>query len=197
MIRTRHGRFTSRLGNGSSQLMYRLPRILVVAGLACLTLVSSARVRVPSIDLRASRQGRIDGANAFDHAGISVSGAGDVNGDGDSDLIIGTSDNYGKRNRGRAYVIFGKSRGWPIDLRERLSGGFRIRGVAPGSFTGQSVSDAGDVNGDGLGDLIVGAPWADRPRSQNSGWAFVVFGRASSETVRLNRLGEGPDFRSL
>jgi hypothetical protein len=51
----------------------------------------------------------------------------------------------------------------PIDLAALGTGGFRIDGVDAGDFSGFSVSGAGDVNGDGLADLIVGACWS-RPR---------------------------------
>jgi hypothetical protein len=85
-----------------------------------------------------------------------VSSAGDVNGDGLDDLIIGVNDDSNKE--GKAYVIFGKQDGTAINLSAIASGigGFLINSETMsddrGSF-GPSVSSAGDVNGDGLDDL--------------------------------------------
>jgi hypothetical protein len=56
------------------------------------------------------------------------------------------------------------------------SNGFKLSGVAAGDNAGYSVSDAGDVNGDGVGDIIIGAVGAD-PNGSDSGASYVVFGR--------------------
>ena len=58
------------------------------------------------------------------------------------------------------------------------SNGFKLSGVAAGDLSGCSVASAGDVNGDGFADLIVGAPGAD-PHGIASGASYVVFGKAS------------------
>ena len=54
--------------------------------------------------------------------------------------------------------------------------GFRLNGVAAGDSSGRAVSNAGDVNGDGLADLLIGAMLAD-PNGSDSGASYVVFGR--------------------
>src|SRR5690606_35183543 len=108
---------------------------------------------------------RIDGAAAFDRSGYSVASAGDVNGDGFDDLLIGAAyaDPGGNSAAGASYVVFGKASGFAasIDLAA-LDGatGFRVDGAAAGDYSGTSVASAGDVNGDGFGDLIVGATGA-------------------------------------
>ena len=109
----------------------------------------------------------------------SVSSAGDVNGDGFDDLIIGAhSGDAGGTNSGESYVVFGKSGGFAsaLDLSS-LNGstGFRLDGIDADDYSGWSVSSAGDVNGDGFDDLIIGAYCGDAGGS-NSGESYVVFG---------------------
>ena len=136
----------------------------------------------------------LDGDNGFvineidegDRLGTSVSNAGDVNGDGIDDLIVGApnvdvSDNYS--SEGESYVIFGSDSGFnaSIDL-ETLdsSDGFIIAGIDERDNSGTSVSNAGDVNGDGIDDLIIGAPYADVSSNYSSeGESYVIFGDSS------------------
>ncbi len=142
-----------------------------------------------STDLRDRNDVPIDGAHRYDNAGTSVSSAGDVNGDGAGDVIVGTSGNDGRVNLGRAYVVFGPFFR-KVDLRDLGDGGFLIKGAEPGDFTGFSVAGAGDVNGDGLDDVIVGAPWADASSRTNAGTAYVVFGKArDTSAVHLADIG--------
>lgn len=100
---------------------------------------------------------RLDGINELDRAGLTVSGAGDINSDGIDDLIIGATQ--ANRQNGAGYVVFGSTTGFNPELSlSTLNGsnGFRIDGE-PSSFAGSSVSSAGDINGDGINDLIIGA----------------------------------------
>jgi hypothetical protein len=122
---------------------------------------------------------RLEGPHAFAVAGYSVAAAGDVNGDGYADLIVGaTSANGTVASSGTAYVVFGKANGFAPSLNlGALNGtdGFRLSGVTTGERTGFSVSSAGDINGDGLADLIVSA----RDTGGNAGASWVVLGRAA------------------
>ncbi|MEL6379914.1 MAG: choice-of-anchor Q domain-containing protein [Pseudomonadota bacterium] len=130
----------------------------------------------------------LDGSNGFalsggvflDGAGVSVANAGDVNGDGVDDIIIGaTGADLNGSGSGAAYVVFGTSEGFDatIDLGG-LDGddGFVIAGLSAGDSLGGSVSGLGDVNGDGLDDLLIGASGVDAPGASNSGAAYVVYG---------------------
>ena len=142
----------------------------------------------------------IQGDAAGDQAGYSVSGAGDVNGDGFADLIVGARyGDDGGDNAGEAYVLFGGPDSTPpqvIDLTNLAAAdGFIIQGDAPGDFAGRSVSAAGDVNGDGFADLIVGANGGDDSGGVNPGEAYVVFGKASTpRVVDLTSLAAGDGF---
>ena len=129
------------------------------------------------------------GGAAYDRSGISVASAGDVNGDGFDDLIVGAfnADPNGT-NSGASYVVFGKSAGFTSSIQ--LSGldgstGFKLSGAASGDKAGYSVASAGDVNGDGFDDLIVGAKWADSPFTY-AGASYVVFGKATGFAANLN-----------
>jgi len=127
---------------------------------------------------------RLDGANDDDSAGYSVADAGDVNGDGFGDLIIGAPSAKANGNPngaevGAAYVVFGDDGGFgtTLDL-DTLNGtkGFRIEGNAANGRLGSSVAGAGDVNGDGFDDVIVGSPNVNG----GSGVSYVIFGKSSS-----------------
>src|SRR6056297_3032642 len=104
---------------------------------------------------------RMDGIDAGDRSGRSVSGAGDVNGDGLDDVIVGApyANPAGNTVAGESYVVFGKADSNPVVLAnlETDQRGFRIDGIDPYDSSGRSVSGAGDVDGDGLDDVIVGA----------------------------------------
>ncbi len=139
---------------------------------------------------------RIDGIDPGDRSGFSVSGAGDVNGDGLADLIVGAPN--ANSATGESYVVFGRTDGTAVDLS--LIGtthpGFRIDGIDAYDHSGSSVSGAGDVNGDGLADLLVGAPRADPGGNGDAGESYVVFGKADGTAVDLSLLGTThPGFR--
>jgi hypothetical protein len=136
----------------------------------------------------------INGQCAGDWSGCSVSSAGDVNGDGLADLIVGAyrSDPAAGSYAGRSYVVFGQTgqRRRPLGDRRRQ---WRFRDQRPvrGDFSGWSVSAAGDVNGDGLADLIVGAYRSDPAAGSWAGRSYVVFGKTGSGAVDLSAVAAG------
>ena len=129
-------------------------------------------------------------AGSGDEQAGFVAPAGDVNGDGHEDVIIGAPTaltgpvEYG----GVAYVVFGPFvAGTTIDLRDVGDRGLVLRGSG-GRVAGSSVAGAGDFNGDGLDDLLVGAP-GEQGSFEKSSRGYVVFGRRSPGTIELSALG--------
>ncbi|MEO5341309.1 MAG: DUF4347 domain-containing protein [Magnetococcus sp. MYC-9] len=149
----------------------------------------TAELNLSSLD--GSTGFRLDGLLLNENAGYSVSSAGDVNGDGFDDLVIGS---FGAEYAGSTYVVFGKTTRFdPVLSLASLNGstGFRLDGVAAGDqgerdASGIIVDSAGDVNGDGYADLIIGSYKADADGKVDTGASYVVFGKAAGFTPVIN-----------
>ncbi|HYX15593.1 MAG TPA: hypothetical protein VE944_14730 [Nostoc sp.] len=139
----------------------------------------------------------LNGTNGFIINGIVANNAGDINNDGIDDLIIGAvlASPNGNSAAGQTYVVFGGTNlgsGGSLNLSD-LNGtnGFIINGIAAGDVSGNSVSNAGDINNDGIDDLIIGAVFADPNRNSAAGQSYVVFGGTNipSSNTSVNLTG--------
>lgn len=132
----------------------------------------------------------LDGSNGFKLSGISgggsersVASAGDINADGYDDLLIGSPG--ANDSTGAAYVVFGSPSGFPamIDLTA-LDGtdGFVINGATARGMAGSDVAPAGDINGDGIDDLLIGTEFENGPGFNDpTGFTefYVLFGSSN------------------
>ncbi len=122
-----------------------------------------------------------NGAAPFGFLGRAVAGAGDVDGDGRADFIVGASQEL--TAAGSAFVYSG------------ATGVLLFQKAGPDSlgYFGFSVASAGDVNGDGRADFIIGAPYSDVGGIENSGSAFVYSGADGALLYQKNGLGFGDE----
>jgi hypothetical protein len=115
---------------------------------------------------------KVEGNAADTEFGCAVSTAGDVNGDGYSDVIVGARKyDGGQTDEGRAYVYHGSPSGLST------TAAWHKEGDQTGAQFGAAVSTAGDVNGDGYADVVVGAPYWESTGSQaDEGGIWVYHG---------------------
>lgn len=119
------------------------------------------------------------GKSTSDLSGVTVSGAGDVDGDGYNDILIGAvgADPDGKTQAGESYLVFGS---------DSLAGAFDLsnanvtfKGKFEFDSSGGKVASAGDINGDGLSDILIGAGGASPEGKSSAGESYLFYGSDS------------------
>ena len=125
--------------------------------------------------------------------GASVSSAGDVNGDGYSDIIVGSSGwTNGQAGEGRVQLHYGSANGPSAGI----SWSYETDQIGAVLGFGNSVATAGDVNGDGYSDIIVGAPYFDNGET-NEGRVFVFHGSATGLSAAPDWIAESNQANAL
>ncbi|MFC1998374.1 hypothetical protein ACFLVR_01855 [Chloroflexota bacterium] len=120
------------------------------------------------------------GEDTSDYSGYSVASAGDVNGDGYDDFLIGAySTNAGGNNdSGRTYLVLGKALGWAngIELEDAIAS---FDGEAVNDQSGRAISPAGDANNDGYDDFLIGAA-NSASAGAGAGKVYLILGRPAA-----------------
>jgi hypothetical protein len=149
------------------------------------------RMALPVADTHRVHGVLLRGTTANDKLGRVFSDAGDFDGNGVSDVVVG-AEGYDS-DRGEAVVILGSKTlespqgGWQVDDILAAGRGIRFIGEAQGDLAGANVAGAGDVDGDGLGDLLIAAPGADGSR----GAVYLIYGSPAlaGQDVNLSQVG--------
>ena len=174
--------------------LYRFGQAILIATSIVLSWATGAVAVAQDVNLA----GLIDGFEIY-HRNVALSsyrrqlsGIGDFNGDGLADLVIGIADEdpdpLGIDRPGVSYIVFGRTSSAPINLSSLAENGIQLNGAFDGGRFGYSVAGAGDVNGDGLADLLVSAPETASGPVQD-GEAYVIFGRQDGGVIEMDELG--------
>ena len=121
------------------------------------------------------------GEVASDSAGQSIAGAGDVNGDGYDDILIGAIENdEGGDRAGQIYLIFGNESEYLSMDTDLSQADASFIGEVAVDRAGESIAGAGDINADGYDDILIGAPYNDEGGVMgNAGQVYLIFGNTS------------------
>lgn len=116
-----------------------------------------------------------------DAAGHAVRAAYDVDGDGLQDVVVGARINgTGALEGGKGYVLLGASLGTPGEVRSLADADFAYYGSAEGGWLGYQAAGAGDVDGDGLADIMFGAHTSDYDR----GRVYLIYGSSLGPSLQ-------------
>ena len=152
----------------------------LVSQLAFATLLLCGTPAHASAPLLLPADATISGQTGYDLAGSALAGVGDVDGDGLDDLLVGVAynaDGNGWSNQGQVYLLLGRTSGWET-LADLSSADGSFVGEAADAELGQAIAGIGDVDGDGLADLLMAAPFASAGPTEN-GHVYLILGRAS------------------
>jgi hypothetical protein len=138
----------------------------------------------------ASADASFVGETTREASGTAVASAGDLDGDGFDDILIGADENDDGGDRaGKAYLVLGRASGWSMDTP--LSGAdASFLGEDAGDHAGGAVASAGDVDGDGLDEILIGATW----RNQWQGEAYLIRGRETGWALDTNLVAADASF---
>jgi hypothetical protein len=122
----------------------------------------------------------LTGDTAGDAFGYSLASAGDTDGDGLDDLVVGARayDDGGMADAGAAWIFLGSATGAPSGSASTVDAA-RITGAAANDHAGEGVTRGGDIDGDGFTDLLLGAPAADDGAHTNAGALYLLYGPVS------------------
>jgi hypothetical protein len=165
------------------------PSLCTVLTLTLLTTTTSAAERVLDLSWLGSAGSHAAGVAGGDQAGRTVARAGDLNDDGIGDMVVSSWADGFFDPPGRAWIVFGSSSGAPASL---ANADVLLTGVQNGDATGQSLAAAGDVNGDGIDDLLVGAPRMDVSGMTDAGRVYLIYGSATlPASISLGAMAPG------
>ena len=135
--------------------------------------------------------------NADERWGYSMSGAGDVNGDGFDDFMVAAYHNYVHGwNSGGVYLFTGglnQTWGFNVDIEDAATAIFR--GSNDYDMVGYNVAGKGDFNGDGFDDLIIGAPGTWDTFPETPGWVYIVFGKKEMDWGKDSQVALSADVK--
>jgi FG-GAP repeat len=187
MARSFHGQGRAMSSNAGGMTALALAASIACSAAALASPAVAASRGIQLSDIAAGKGGFvINGQCAYETSGGDLSDAGDINGDGLADLIVGTPGSF--TDAGHSYVVFGKTGNTAIDLSDIAAGrgGFVINGECAQDYSGGTATGAGDVNGDGLADLIVSASGSDPAAGRDAGRSYVVFGKTGTTAIDLS-----------
>lgn len=179
-------------GDGYDDIIVSAPgEDSAAAGAGATYLIRGQSAALPRVFFLGGANSKFTGEKSYDYAGYAIAFIGDMNGNGRDDIMIGAPYNDGatwtESLRGAVYFIDGTARALPLvnDLMVAASG--QIYGHRGLESLGKSLSGAGDLNGDGYDDVIIGA-YGNSDYAASSGAAYVQYGRRSFPSAMTSDL---------